>query len=624
MDERIQKLRTNFFGTFQTLHKKEIENIVEYLSQKYYNEGISLLTDEEFDRLKELYVRKFGDTSIMNNVGAKVEKGKVTLPFFMGSMDKMKPENHNLESWKSKNPGQVCISDKLDGISALFQKKDGKVFLYTRGDGTIGQDISHMIPYIQIGDFPSIQTYVVRGELIVNKANYNMVKEGKKGARQMVAGLANQKKITADRVKLLKYVEFVAYEVIIPESLKPSEQFRLLDSKSTFQTVWWKISTEISIPLLSELLAKRKEESNYEIDGSIIAHDAVYPRRVGKNPEHAFAFKMAFADQAAITEVVGVNWEASKNGFLKPTVHFEPVHIGGSTIQYATGFHASFIHQHGVGPGAFVEIVRSGDVIPHIREVKSAAPSGPAMPSVPWHWNETHTDAILNTIEGNPDVQKRVMLFFAQTMEIAYCGEGTVAKLYEAGIHTIPQLLQVTEEFLLKNVAGFGKASASKLVQSIQEAKKKATVAQWAVGSGIFGRGVGSKRLEAALRLSDPTVKDVAGLPSWSLESAEEFIRHLPEFNAFLEEIGAVPKKVPSPVVRKGKFLNVGILFTGFHPKDLEEAVQAQGAYLADAFNKKVTMLVVKDETVSNEKTKKAAANGILIVTAEQLRAMLQ
>ena len=65
------------------------------------------------------------------------------------------------------------------------------------------------------------------------------------------------------------------------------------------------------------------------------------------------------------------------------------------------------------------------------------------------------------------------------------------------------------------------------------------------------------------------------------------------------------------------------VLFTGFHPKDLEEAVVKQGGELADTFGKKVTILVVKDESVSNEKTKKALASGIAVKTAEQFRAMI-
>jgi NAD-dependent DNA ligase len=611
------------------LTKKQLEATMQYLSDEYYNEGNSLLSDEDYDRLRELLARKFGDSEVLKNVGAVVTKQKVELPYFLGSMDKIKPDKNNLASYLAKYKGHYCISDKLDGISALFVKHGGKMALYTRGNGTIGQDISHMIPHIKIGDMPSIASFAVRGELIVSKANYSKVAEGKRGARQMVSGLANQKTVTKERRELMALIEFVAYEVIVPEALSPSKQFKLLDSKSTFSVATWSLVDAISIESLSELLTKRKADTRFEIDGIIVAHDDVYPRVKG-NPEHAFAFKMSFAEQQATTEVLRVIWEASKDGYLKPTVNFEPVNIGGAIIQYATGFNAAFIHDKGLGPGAFIEIIKSGDVIPYIKEVKAVAPGGPSMPSAKWHWNDTHVDAVLDDIDENQDVQKRVLLYFAQTLEIGYCGEGNISKIYDMGVHTIPDFLKLTEKQLLEG-GGFGAVSAGKLVEEIAKAVEKATVVQWAVGSGIFGRGIGTKRTELAFGIVPANlvakkglVDQVAEIPGWSKESAEGFVENLPAFKKFMTEIKVKPKApvVVKPVA-KGKLVGQVILFTGFHPKDMEEEVVRQGGTLADTWGKKVTILVVKDETVSNEKTKKAAAAGVPVMDAARFQKML-
>jgi NAD-dependent DNA ligase len=72
-----------------------------------------------------------------------------------------------------------------------------------------------------------------------------------------------------------------------------------------------------------------------------------------------------------------------------------------------------------------------------------------------------------------------------------------------------------------------------------------------------------------------------------------------------------------------GKLKDQVVLFTGFHPKDLEEATVREGGTLADTWGKKVTILVIKDASVSNEKTKKAAAAGIPVKTADQFKAMI-
>lgn len=630
----VEALQADFFTVLNKLNKKQLEDAIQHLSDVYYNDGLSLITDENYDRLRETLAKKFSDSEVLKVVGAVV-KEKVKLPYYMGSMDKIKPDKNNLASWKTAYPGKACISDKLDGISALIVKSGGSRSLYTRGDGTFGQTITHMIPHIQIGDLPGIETYAVRGELIVSKANYETVKEGKRGARQMVSGLANQKTLNAERIALMNLVEFVAYEVIVPESLKPTEQFKLLDAHSTFHVARWSESTEITIENLSAILSERKTSSAYEIDGIIVNHDVVYPRQIGKNPEHAFAFKMSFAEQVAVTEVLRVNWEASKNGFLKPTVNFEPINIGGAIIQYASGFNAAFIHTNGIGPGAFIEVIRSGDVIPYIRLVKSVSPTGPQMPEEAWHWNETHIDAILDRISGNPDVQMRVMLFFAQTLDIGSCGEGTIQKLHDAGIKTIPQFLQLTEAFILDNkVSGMGKTSAKKLVTNIQEAVGKATLAQWAVGSGIFGRGLGIKRMDPAFQLvpvtmepSEELVKKIADLPSWSRDSAATFVKNLPEFQKFLETVGRKPANTNKPRARSkspakvsDKLKDLVVLFTGFRDKELEERIKSEGGTISDTFSKKVNLLLVKDKSVNNEKVKKAVASGVKVQTVDELR----
>jgi NAD-dependent DNA ligase len=87
-----------------------------------------------------------------------------------------------------------------------------------------------------------------------------------------------------------------------------------------------------------------------------------------------------------------------------------------------------------------------------------------------------------------------------------------------------------------------------------------------------------------------------------------------------METIGFKPKvTTPIKVSPSGKLKGEIVLFTGFHPKDIEAEVIKQGGEIADSWNKKITILVVKDISVSNEKTKKALAAGIPVITAEQL-----
>ena len=252
------------------------------------------------------------------------------------------------------------------------------------------------------------------------------------------------------------------------------------------------------------------------------------------------------------------------------------------------------------------------------------------MPTVKWHWNETRVDAIVDDLEDNPDMKRKALLYFANTLEIAFCGEGNITKLFEMGITTIPKFLAIDEATLVAG-GGFGKAGAKKLVDAIRVGRQNATIVQWAVGSGIFGRGIGTKRTELAfhivpknLEASAALVEAVAEIPGWSRESAVGFVENLPTFKRFIDSLGIKPKvATPVKAASQGKLKGQVVLFTGFHPKDLEAAVVAQGGELADTFGKKVTILVVKDASVSNGKTEKALATGVAVKTADQFRAMI-
>jgi hypothetical protein len=206
-------------------------------------------------------------------------------------------------------------------------------------------------------------------------------------------------------------------------------------------------------------------------------------------------------------------------------------------------------------------------------------------------------------------------------------GEGTIAKLHKAGIHTIEAFVGVTAQTLIKS-GEFTVKGAEKIIAERTAAFEKATIVDWAVGSGVFGRGIGTKRLEQAFALiprdlvvtSDLYVK-ISAIHGWSHDSARAFIDTLPAFKAFMDRVKVVPKFVIPAIKSEGEKLSgQNVLFTGFHPKDLEAYVKKEGGQLVDSWSSKVTLLVIKDTTVENEKTKKATAASITIMTADQFR----
>ena len=115
---------------------------------------------------------------------------------------------------------------------------------------------------------------------------------------------------------------------------------------------------------------------------------------------------MVLSDQVVEAKVVDVIWNASKSGYLKPRVRIEPVNIGGVKIEYATGFNGNFIEENKIGVGAIIQIVRSGDVIPHIKSVTTPAEKT-KMPDVPYTWTDTHVDIILTNKDDDVNVLEK-------------------------------------------------------------------------------------------------------------------------------------------------------------------------------------------------------------------------
>ena len=325
--QTIQNFKSKGISVLDSLPESELNEILGLTNEKYYNET-PILTDNEYDILKEFIERKFPRNTIINTIGAPISgRNKVKLPYEMWSMDKIKPDSNALAQWKSKYPGPYTLSCKLDGVSGLYTKDK----LYTRGNGLIGQDISHLISSLHLPSLHVPSTHAVRGEFIIPKRVFQEKYADKfANPRNMVAGIIN-KQSPDDRIQDVK---FVTYEIIEPQ-LNPSKQLQTLQELG-FDTVMYRIENAATLTneLLSGILLDWRKNYEYEIDGIIVTDDHIHPR-VSSNPEHAFAFKMQISDQMAEAKVVDVLWEASKNGYLKPRVRIEPINLGGVRIEYA-------------------------------------------------------------------------------------------------------------------------------------------------------------------------------------------------------------------------------------------------------------------------------------------------
>ncbi len=619
----IDAFKKDGIKVLDSLTEAQLAEIIHSANIVFHRDGVPIMTDNEFDIVRDYLKSKYPNNPTLRDVGAEVESGrnKTKLPYEMASMDKIKPDTNVISTWTAKYKGPYELSCKLDGVSGMFSTEGPKPKLYTRGDGTVGQDISAMIPMLKLPK--DKKGIVIRGEFIIPKSVF-LEKYADKFAnpRNLVAGIVNQKTHDARTEDL----RFLAYEVIKPSGLKPSEQMALLETMNV-DVVQHKNVPTISNEYMSEVLQDWRKNYAYEIDGVIVSDDNIHTRAIG-NPDHSFAFKMVLSDQMAESQVVDVIWSASKDGYLKPRVQIMPVKLGGVTIQYATGFNGAFIEENKIGIGAIIQIIRSGDVIPKIQSVTTPA-NHAKMPDVNYIWNDTHVDVMLQDTTGNAVVLEKNITGFFKGIGVDGMGPGSVEKLITSGFDSIPKILRMEKADFLK-VDGFQEKTATKLMEGIRDKIASASLATIMAESNKLGRGFSTKRAELILA-EYPTVfeegeRNVAKLiaiKGIEKKSAQAFVDHIPDFLKFLDECGLMDKlkiKVATPpaVDESNPLFGKTIVMTGFRDKDLEEKLKAIGAKSGSSVSKNTFVLLVKDLNETSGKVLDAKKHGVNVMVREE------
>jgi len=586
---------------------KELEKIIPFLSEKYYNQE-AVVDDQFFDDLVDLLKQKNSESKILKNIGAPIREDvkKVKLPVWMGSLDKVKPASRDLALWLERFPPPTVISDKLDGISALLQyDENDNIKLYTRGDGKKGQDISYLVPALNL---PKIDKgSIIRGELIITKKIFEeKYKKTFPKARSVVAGIVNAKKPSA---AILADIDFLAYELINNKlNFIFSEQMKIM-KKLKFNVVHHQLEKYLDEDILIKILKERKKESKYEIDGIVLTENLVHERNKSGNPKYAVAFKTN--EKGKLTTVLAVEWQASKHGILIPRLKFEPIILDGDTVQYCTAFHANFIKDNNVGPGSEITVVKSGDVIPYVTAVVKSSKA--SFPSLNYHWNETEVDIILD--ENNDSVLMKQLTNLFKILEIDGVNEGTVKKLIDAKFDTISKIYQASEEDFLK-LKQFKEKSAAKLYQNIHSVMdKEIDLAKIMAASLVFGFGFGRRRLtlliEALpkiLQREEITLSEVLTVDGFSEITAQQIVENYDDFWQWLNKHPFFKYKTNiKEENKKGEYTNQYVVITGFRDAQLEKQIKDEGGFVQSSVNNKTTLVLTKDPSKSSSKLQKAA-----------------
>ena len=348
------------------------------LAKTAYYAGNPIMSDEDFDKTEDALRNLDPNNAYFKVVGAKGNsktKFQHKVPMLSAGKAKTVPE---VMAWVKKigYTGEFIVEPKIDGLSATIGYKDGKLsFVATRGDGSVGQDISHIAPFLAtipktIKEKGEIE---VRGELFIPKTTQLPTAYAGSPLRNLAVGFINRK---GDKHSLadLKYVEFVSYQCIGKSFVTESEKLGWLKTQGFNVVVDQHFKTEAQLDEIRNVyLGTLRNEWPYETDGLVIVVDSIPEHdridslyEVSHHHFYNIALKPPSVGQE--TELLGIEWNTSRQGKLIPVAILKPVVISGRTVQRASLTCYENVIRMKFEKGDKILLEVANDVIPYIVE----------------------------------------------------------------------------------------------------------------------------------------------------------------------------------------------------------------------------------------------------------------
>lgn len=546
------------------METKQILANLERADKAYFNTGASVLTDADYDRLREKLERrvktKQGTPALLikaqkylDGTGTMPEgEGKVDLPFYLPSLDKIKSdEDEALTKFIEKACKlagtydlEFILSPKLDGSSIALQYDLASGLLVsaaTRGNGEVGTDKTpHARVLARLGVIPKkikfapsltkflklkVKTVWIRCELMIREDVFNKkwkdkTVNGKKlvESRNACNGFINSKDINREFAKDL---EVFAFSIMCKQMQGGMlHKATMLDelAKYGFATYrklpgYGRINRDAVDSTLLNKQLKLANTGPYKVDGLVFEVNQVDCRHKllneGGRPHSGRAWKLSHNASAKegqdrqTTTVTNQVWKAANDGSYIPTIVYKPVKFGSTKNDRANGIHADNVKALGLGVGAKIVVVRAGGVIPRIVEVVSAG-------GRPWPKNCACGKPLVHVaphLYCSDPVNCKYLAFrrlknAVKYLEIDGLAGARLKQLYDAGFTDILKLRTVNMKKMAK-LDGWREKMVKNVHGSIRESVEDLRIADLMVISNAFvqpGFALASTRLKAIVK----------------------------------------------------------------------------------------------------------------------------
>ena len=669
----------------------QLSEAIAYHNERYHGQDAPEITDHDFDRLMAFNLAlEEAFPHLVKTASAPSQKvgtspnaafGKLTHEVPMLSLANAFNDQdvydfiERIKRFLNLDETEEIIltaEPKIDGLSlALRYEKGALVSAATRGDGTVGEDVTanilvtDSVPKQLIGDAPDLLE--VRGEVYMDKADFLALNgaQGAKGAkifanpRNAAAGSLRQKDARITKSRPLK---FFAYSAGVYQGIAWHKHSDFLDDLRAFgftvNGMTKSCATAQELIAHYKMIGEARAALPYDIDGVVYKvdrHD--YQTRLGqvsRAPRWAIAHK--FPAEKATTIVEAIDIQVGRTGALTPVARLAPVNVGGVIVSNATLHNEDEIKRKDIQIGDTVILQRAGDVIPQIVEVITAQRPDTARP-----FDFPHLCPICRSPAIRPDgeavrrcsaslscpaqfVEQMKHFVSRNAFDIEGLGAKQIEQFFALGWLNAPaDVFALTKRF--DEIAGLdrmGEKSARNLITAIEE-RREIALERVIFGLGIRQVGQATAKLLAqhyeslpalmaaahdAIDPDSPAYESLITIDQIGAAMADDIIAFFKDeanakaVNDLLAEIRPIaPEKPASDSPVTGKI----IVFTGTlatqSRSEAKAVAERLGAKVSGSVSAKTDYVIAGADAGS--KAKKAEALGVTILTEDEWQALI-
>nr|DAT55607.1 MAG TPA: DNA ligase [Caudoviricetes sp.] len=638
---------------------QELIYFINCLNDSYFNGGENVVSDREFDKFVDALAWLEKETGITysssptRTVGSKVvsDLRKVTHTHKLLSLAKTTGLDEFVAYF---NQHEFVLMPKLDGITCALTYEHGVLKrAETRGDGTVGEDITHNAK--EFTNIPLTIPYqgklYVDGEAVISYEDFEKIKNAEntcyKNPRNLVSGTVRQ---LDSAVLRRRNVSFIAWRNSTPEF--QDEDFR--DAMQMLSDIGFTTARIVPVPSsgkgganVKEFVSRTMEtmkRTPYPIDGVVGTFcDQKYGRSLGEtshHPNHSFAFK--FYQERNLTTLRNIEWNTTRIGTINPVAVFDPVEIDGTTVSRASLSNVSQIKKLKLGIGDEIEVIKANQIIPMV--VRNLTQSDTY--SIPAHCpvcggaarviSSNEAQRLECSNDNCPAVLvDRISNFVSrQGMNIDGLSTERIKLFVNNGwlknLADVYRLDRYCDD--MKQLDGFGDASVDKLLAAIEKSKTCAAE-NFIVAIGIPGVGksaapvvagavsetMGERSFIETLCSMADTEMDWSGLNGIGVKTSDGINAYIKRHSTEI----ALLNGYLAITVREGKESTgmtvcvTGKLKTFKSRKEFEKAAKDAGWSVSSSVTKDTTFLVCNDPQSGSSKVKKAVSMEIPILSEE-------